>query len=253
MGKYAEYDDQARDYDKTRFNDNMGRHLDYLHKKILWSFINYPGNDTVLEVGVGTGRFGTWLAKKGFKVVGVDLSKEMLKKAKEKKELLNVDVGLIMADVHFLPFKKGIFDSCICINVMDHFPDIDAFLRQVKNVIKPDGYFIFNFSNILSPYLPIAVIINSTRQALFRGGRIQSRWFTLREINGMISRNGFDIKEIKGCFIASPLPLGDTLVKLIKIVNLSAENSILKFFAGSPFIKVKSTCQTNNHDKTPLR
>jgi 2-polyprenyl-3-methyl-5-hydroxy-6-metoxy-1,4-benzoquinol methylase len=41
----------------------------------------------VLEAGIGTGRFATWLAKKGFSVVGIDISKEMLKKAKEKKRI----------------------------------------------------------------------------------------------------------------------------------------------------------------------
>lgn len=238
--RVAEYDYEAADYDKSRFSDNMGRHLDYMHKKILGSFINSSGK-LVLEVGVGTGRFATWLAKKGFEVVGIDISREMLKKAKEKKESLNVNIGLILADAHFLPFRRGLFDSCICINVIDHLSDIDGFLEQVKHAIKSEGYFIFNFSNIQSPYLPIALIVNSKKKALFKKGRIQSRWFTLREINDAISRNGFDIKEVKGCFIASPIPLGNSLVKIIQIINFSAENSRLKFFAGSPFIKAKST------------
>jgi len=236
--KATEYDYEAANYDKSRFNDNVGRHLDYMHKKILESFIN-SSCKLVLEAGIGTGRFATWLAKKGFKVVGVDVSREMLKKAKEKKEILNVDIGLILADVHFLPFRKRVFDSCICINVIDHFSDVDGFLRQVKNVIRSEGFFIFNFSNLQSPYLPIAMIVNSRKQALFKKGKIQSRWFTLREINDMISRNGFDIKEIKGCFIASLLPWGDTLVKIIQMINFSTENSRLKLFAGSPFVKAK--------------
>ena len=103
----------------------------------------------------------------------LDSRARALKKAKEKKEILNVDVGLILADVHFLPFKKGVFDSCICINVMDHFPDINGFLRQVKHVVRSEGYFVFNFSNLQSPYLPIALVINSRKRAMFRSGKIQ--------------------------------------------------------------------------------
>ena len=234
--KVAEYDYEAADYDKSRFSDNIGRHLDYMHKKILWSFINSSGK-LVLEAGIGTGRFATWLAKKGFEVVGTDLSREMLKKAKKKKEILNVDIGLILADAHFLPFRKGLFDSCICINVMDHFSDVDGFLRQVKHVIRSKGYFIFNFSNLRSIYLPIAIIINLRKRALFKG--VQSSWFTIGEVNALMSRDGFDVKRIKGCFIASPMPLGNNLVKIIQMLNFSIENSRLQSFSGSLFVKAQ--------------
>ena len=239
MTNKAEYDDEASNYDKSRFGDNIGRHLDYMHKRILTNLID-PTSKLLLEAGVGSGRFATWLAKKGFEVVGIDLSKEMLKKAEEKKALLNVDVELVLGDVHFLPFKKGLFDGCICINVMDHFSGIDRFFRQVKYVIKSQGYFVFNFSNLQSPYLPIALAINSRNKALFRSGKIQSRWFTFRDIIDFLSRNGLVVSEAKGCFIASPVPWGNSLIKFIQVVNFSTENSRLKFFAGSPFVKVKS-------------
>jgi ubiquinone/menaquinone biosynthesis C-methylase UbiE len=236
--KAVEYDYEAANYDTSRFNDNMGQHLDHMHKRILASFID-PSSHLLLEAGVGTGRFATWLAKRGLEVVGVDISKEMLKKAKEKREISNVDVGLILADVHFLPFKKGAFDSCICINVIDHFPDINRFLRQVKHVVRSEGYFVFNFSNLQSLYLPIALIINSRKRAMFRSGKIQSSWLTLRDIDDMLLRNGFAVKEVKGCFIASPIPWGNFMIKLIQVINSSAENSRLRFFAGSQFVKVK--------------
>lgn len=249
--KVAEYDYEAADYDKSRFNDNMGRHLDYMHKKILWSFINSSGK-LVLEAGIGTGRFATWLAKKGFKVVGIDLSREMLKKAKGRKEVLNADIELILADAHSLPFRKGLFDNCICINVMDHFSNVGEFFRQVRQVIKSEGRLIFNFSNLQSPYLSAAIIVNSKKQALFKSG-IQSRWFTLREIRDILSCNGFYIKEIKGCFIASPVPLGNRFVRIIQTANLSFENSRLRSFSGSIFIRgqlISSLLATSTHAQT---
>jgi 2-polyprenyl-3-methyl-5-hydroxy-6-metoxy-1,4-benzoquinol methylase len=234
----AEYDTQAADYDESRFTDPLGCHLDYMHKKILANLVE-PPTKLVLETGVGTGRFATWLAKKGFDVVGIDLSKEMLKKSKTKKTSLNVDVTLVLADVHHLPFKRGLFDACICINVMDHFPDVEDFLQQVNYVLNRDGYFIFNFSNVYSLYLPIALTINSNKQAMFRNGKIQSYWFTLKEVDNMLSNSGFEILNVKGCFIASPVPWSNILVKFIQAINFSAEDSYLKFFSGSPFIKAK--------------
>jgi ubiquinone/menaquinone biosynthesis C-methylase UbiE len=243
MSEKAEYDSQAADYDQSRFTDSMGRHLDKMHKRILDELIDSSGK-RLLEAGVGTGRFATWLAKKGFEVIGIDLSREMLKKAKEKKTALSVDVGLVRAEVHNLPFKEGVFDGCFCINVMDHFPDIDGFLRQVKYVVKAKGCFVFNFSNAQSVYLPIALLVNSKGQAMFRGGRIQSAWFTFKDIGDLLARNGFRIMAVKGCFIASPVPLGNALVRFIQALNLSTENSKLRFFAGSPFVKVSVASTT---------
>jgi ubiquinone/menaquinone biosynthesis C-methylase UbiE len=239
MAITPEYDTQAENYDETRFTDPLGHHLDVMHKEILENLVDSTPNQ-LLEVGVGTGRFATWLAQKGFEVVGIDLSKQMLKKAKEKKSRLNVNVSLIRADVHFLPFKKGVFDEGICINVIDHFDDIDGFLKQVRWVIKRKGYFIFNFSNIQSIYLPIAVMINLRGRAMFKGGKIKSSWFTYKDIRQMLSKNGFDVTDRKGCFIASPIPFGHQAFKLIQLINFSAENSALRFFAGSPFLKVRN-------------
>lgn len=238
MSNKAEYDSQAADYDRSRFTDNMGRHLDCTHKKILRGLID-SSSKRLLEAGVGTGRFATWLAKNGFEVVGIDLSKEMLKKAKEKKSLLRVDVDLVRADVHNLPFRNGFFDCCLCINVMDHFSDVDGFLRQVKYVVRSDGYFVFNFSNVQSLYLPIALMVNLRGKGMFRS-KIQSAWYTFGEIERLLSKNGFVVSTVKGCFIASPVPFGNALARLIQAINLSAEDSRLRFFAGSPFVKVRA-------------
>jgi len=236
-GQTAEYDYEAGSYDESRFSNKIGRHMDYMHKKIVQD-LNISGN-LILDAGTGTGRFATWLAKKGFEVIGVDLSHKMLNVAKKKVKKLGLDISLILADIHFLPFKSGVFDGVICVNVIDHLSAINEFLKNIADVLKLEGYLIFNFSNILSPYLPIAIIVNSRKQALFKRGKIHSRWFTLREINALTLRNGFSIKEIKGCFIASPLPFGDNLVKIIQVINFSGEDSKLRLFSGSLFVKAQ--------------
>lgn len=236
--KTAEYDYEASSYDKSRFSSRLGRHLDYMHKRIVGSFLHSSAK-LVLDVGVGTGRFATWLAEKGFEIIGVDVSTEMLKKAKRKAQIMHTDIGLILADMHFLPFRTGLFDGCICINVIDHVSNVSKFLKEVRYVIRPEGFLIFNFSNLQSPYLLMAIIVNLRKRALFKGERIQSRWSTLGEVNALLSRDGFDIMEIRSCFIASPLPLGDKLVNIIQGINFSIENSRLKLFSGSLFVKAQ--------------
>ena len=238
--KMAEYDYEALSYEKKRFQSRLGKHLDYMHKKIVGCLLNSDGK-ILLDTGAGTGRITIWLAEKGFEVVGVDISKEMLKKAKGKTQGLSKNIHLVLGDIHFFPFKKGIFDSCLCINVVNHIPEIDRFLKEVKYVIRPRGFFIVNFPNLQSPYFPIAIIVNIRKRALFKKREIQSRWFIPTEISLLMLKAGFKIKEVRGCAIASHLPLGNTLVKVVQRINLSIENSRLKLFAGSLFVKARSS------------
>jgi ubiquinone/menaquinone biosynthesis C-methylase UbiE len=231
-----EYDREAPSYDKSRFRSRLGQHLDYMHKRIVEAFLHSAG-ELVLDAGVGTGRFATWLSEKCYRVVGIDLSREMLKEAKKKARSMNEVMGLIRGDVAFLPFRTGVFDSCISINVIDHVSDPHKFLGEVRSVMKPEGSFIFNFSNSHSIYLPIAIIVNSSYRALFKRGEIRSRWFTRGGVIALLSRDGFEIKDVRGCFIASPLPFGDRLAGIIRLVNLFAENSVLKLLSGSIFVR----------------
>ncbi len=232
----AEYDAEAATYDSSRFSDNFGVHLDNVHKQILETLVDSTGQ-LLLEVGIGTGRFGVWLAKKGFRVVGVDISRQMLKKAKEKAYRMNTDIDVIIADVHYLPFGRGLFDNCICINVLEHFSNISAFLKEVRHVIKSQGSFVFNFANSQSPYFPIAATINLSGHALFKR-RILSKWLTLREVSSSLATTSFRIEIIRGCMIASQIPFGKELVPLVRIVNSVSQTSWLRFFSGSVFVKV---------------
>lgn len=232
----SEYNNEAEAYDKNRFFSTCGKHLDYMHKKIIRSLLSSSGR-IMLEAGVGTGRFSIWLSEKGFEVVGIDISKEMLKQAKRKIQISNVPLNLVLGDVHFLPFKKGIFDNCICINVVNHITEIDQFLKEVKYVIDHKGSFIVNFPNLQSLYLPIAITINIRKRALFKVRKIYSRWFIPTEIGFLMSSAGFIIKEIRGCAIATPLPFGDKLITVIQRINFSIETSRLKLISGSLFYK----------------
>ena len=234
----AEYDSEAFYYEESRFSDGLGRHLNYMHKRIVEKLLGSSGG-LILDAGTGTGRFATWLAKKGFKIIGVDLSHEMLKIAKRKTKSLDANIDLILADLHSLPFRYEVFDSCVSINVVDHLRDVSKFLKELRLVLKPGGFFIFNFSNILSPYLPIALFVNLKGKALLKGGKISSRWFTLKQMLALLRKSGFIIRDVHGCMIASPMPLGNKLIKVIQAINISVESSKLKFFSGSEFIKVQ--------------
>jgi len=84
---------------------------------------------TLLDVGIGTGRFAKPLSECGFDIVGVDLSRKMILKAKMK----GVN-NLILADACHLPFRDNTFDGSIIIHVFHLLPDWLTVLREMGRV-----------------------------------------------------------------------------------------------------------------------
>jgi ubiquinone/menaquinone biosynthesis C-methylase UbiE len=84
---------------------------------------------TLLDVGVGTGRFAKPLSECGFDIVGVDLSRKMILKAKMK----GVN-NLILADACHLPFRDDAFDGSIIIHVFHLLHDWLTVLREMGRV-----------------------------------------------------------------------------------------------------------------------
>jgi phosphatidylethanolamine/phosphatidyl-N-methylethanolamine N-methyltransferase len=98
------------------------------------------GKGRVLEVGVGTGlslpAYGRHL-----EIVGIDLSPEMLEKARERvsaERLRNV-AGLHEMDAGDLEFPDAAFDTVVAMYVMTVVPDPEKVMRELSRVCRPGG------------------------------------------------------------------------------------------------------------------
>ena len=109
-----------------------------------------------LEVGVGPGGVASAVSRHGTSVVGVDLSPDALKTAKE--HCRDVEVFLARASGFALPFRTATFDLAYCSQVM-HLFEGDARVRlmyELARVVRPGGRFIFDMKNIASHPLQYA-------------------------------------------------------------------------------------------------
>ena len=97
----------------------------------------------VLEVGVGTG-LSLPEYKRSLDIVGIDLSHEMLEKARERvaEEGLTHVKGLFEMDAGELKFADGAFDTVVAMYVMTVVPDPDKVMRDLARVCKPGGQVI---------------------------------------------------------------------------------------------------------------
>lgn len=97
-----------------------------------------PEGSRILEVGCGTGRTACLLAERGFCVTAVDLQPEMIRKATQRAEQLNLDVQFVRADIANLPFEDAAFDVVIAESVTN-FAYVRHAVAEYARVLKSNG------------------------------------------------------------------------------------------------------------------
>lgn len=121
MAAQAEFDEVAPFYDKIRPAPSP-EELGTLEGLL-------DGCTTILDAGVGTGRFAVALSARNYRVIGVDLSMGMIRVARRK------GVGsLLRADVHHLPLPDRAVDAAFMANVLQLVPDPRAALAELGRV-----------------------------------------------------------------------------------------------------------------------
>lgn len=81
----------------------------------LWALLELQPGQRLLDVGCGTGRHAVPLAARGVAVTGVDVSSEMLQRARDRAANAGIEVELIEADARDLPHGLEPYDAVICL------------------------------------------------------------------------------------------------------------------------------------------
>jgi len=97
------------------------------------------GGDRVLEVGVGTG-ISLRLYPDTCSVVGVDLTRKMLERARDKKKSMGLkNVDLMEMDAENLTFADDSFDHSVAAFVVTVVPNPEKMVSEMKRVTKKNG------------------------------------------------------------------------------------------------------------------
>ncbi len=106
--------------------------------------VNHTAGEQVLEVGVGTG-LALPLYSADKRVTGIDLSKDMLGRARERADglgLRNVE-ALLEMDAQATSFADGQFDIAVAMFVASVVPDPRTLAAELRRVVKPGGTIMF--------------------------------------------------------------------------------------------------------------
>ncbi|ADC48171.1 ubiquinone/menaquinone biosynthesis methyltransferase [Alkalihalophilus pseudofirmus OF4] len=108
----------------------------------------------ILDVGCGTGRLLTRGLNEADRIVGVDLSEEMITAAKELFQTSNTDTknDFIVGDAYHLPFEDETFDCALSTCVMFLLPEPEKGITEMLRVTKKSGTIVMlNPSETMNP------------------------------------------------------------------------------------------------------
>lgn len=103
----------------------------------------------VLEMGCGTGSLTEILASRGYDMIGIDNSEEMLQQAIEKRQESGLDILYLLQDMRELELYgtvKAIVSICDSMNYVMEYEDLVKIFRLVNNYLDPKGIFIFDLN-----------------------------------------------------------------------------------------------------------
>ncbi|MDH4469242.1 MAG: class I SAM-dependent methyltransferase [Bacteriovoracaceae bacterium] len=107
-------------------------------KFLATNFHVIPSKGRVLDVGMGEGRNGVFLASKGFDVVGIDISSIAVKKAEILAKENQTKITAIVADVNEYHFPPKSFDAILSFYYVDR-----KLLNKLVGWLKPGGYIFY--------------------------------------------------------------------------------------------------------------
>jgi len=131
-----------RHYDRTaKFYDTQ--YYEEQEAKIRAAIANLTLNEDniVLDAGCGTGLLFAHIVDKSSFVVGVDISRGVLREAVKKAKTYR-NIALVLADADNLPFSNQTFQVVFAITLLQNTPSLRATLNEMKRVSKSNADFV---------------------------------------------------------------------------------------------------------------
>lgn len=151
------YSDFAYIYDRLMKDIDYSKLADYI--EVLLSEYSGIKPNLLLDLACGTGNLTLEFARRGYDMIGIDMSPDMLNCALEKSFELQVSPLWVCQDMRCFELY-GTVDAILCtmdsLNYITDFGDLKSIFRLVKNYLNPGGVFIFDmntpykFKNVLS-------------------------------------------------------------------------------------------------------
>jgi len=149
------FDPYAQAYDDFYRPDAVdGRSFEYRNRqqvalRILDQLL--PPSANVLEFGCGAGHTTAELARRGHRVVCIDISEQMVAATRRTLAAANLSADVSLGTVEDLPPNCAPLDAALALGVMDYIPEPEPTMARLHQLLKPGGYCVLSFANSSTP------------------------------------------------------------------------------------------------------
>jgi len=160
---------------------------------------------SVIDIGCGGGLVSEPLAKLGAKVTGIDPGEANIKVARDHAAGQGVAVDYRTALIEDIAAAGETFDVVACLEVVEHVPDVAAFLKLVTKTVKPGGLLICSTINRnLKSYALAIVGAEYVLRWLPKGTHDWNRFVTPAELSAHMQACGLSVPQATG-LVYNPL------------------------------------------------
>jgi SAM-dependent methyltransferase len=195
MSGVARYDGVAEWYDRELATADLGLSAQRVVLRLLGA-----GEGRLLDLGCGGGAFAATLRERGWRVVGVDISEDQLRLARER------GVEVVLADATELPFDDACFDAAVSVFTHTDMDDFAGAVREVARVLRPGATFV---------YLGVHPCFIGPHSRFVRGEGVPELFPGYRETSRYTEAPGISPAGLRAKVGAVHLPLGTFLQALL--------------------------------------
>lgn len=193
-----------------------------------------PGR-RALELGCGTGVFLEKTAPSGATIHGLDLSEDLLVKARARLAGF-ANVTLDRGNAEQMLYPAADFDTAYGSSVLHHL-DLDAALREVHRVVRPGGRLVFAEPNILNPQVALMFHLKATKD-YFGVSPDEMAFSRFRARSALLNAGFSDVRVVPMDFLHPATP-EVWLEALARLGSLLERVPLVREIAGSLLIEAR--------------
>jgi 2-polyprenyl-6-hydroxyphenyl methylase/3-demethylubiquinone-9 3-methyltransferase len=151
----------------------------------------------ILDIGCGGGLLTNVLAKEGYRVSGIDLSKTSLDQARQRDATKSVEYT--WGNARSLPYPDENFDVVCAMDFLEHVEEPAGIVREISRVLKPGGLFFFHtFNRNFLSYLLVIKCVEWLVPNVPRNMHVYPLFIKPDELKRMCSDCGLEVRSIQG-------------------------------------------------------
>ncbi len=227
-------------HSKIKLQKNIVGNKNFTYRNTLFFIDKYFKHvKNVLDIGCGVGTLDFYLASKGKKVLGIDISKNAIEAAKDNSKVFGLDNKIKFSKSNFSDQKvNGKYGGILISEVLEHLKDDKMGVKKISDLSKHGTIIIASSPSKNAPLFKLGLLKSFDK----RVGHL--RRYTSQEFSSLFTSNGFEILELVKTegIIRNLLFTNSAAGKLVRIIRgpisdfvTMIDNITIPFFGESDY------------------